>query len=134
MLIKAFCHPAESFHPSKLSKLVKESGFGISEVSLLFTAVTNRLSDYKTSVQEDSEILEKLKGNDSFRPLTGPFRKRYKMAVQVRKGEKEILHHVMQLCQALLAEQTSHSTGYSAKRKRNENETAPVNNKKTTRV
>ena len=123
-LITAFCQPGENFSPSRLTKHVKESGLGLSEASLLSTSIINRLSDYKTSPQQDTEILDMLKNGAGLQIPEGVSRNRYEMAVQVRKGEKEILHQVLELVNGFVAEQTSQMSTPAAKRKRDENEMA----------
>ena len=128
MLITAFCLPAEKFNPSKLSSHVKQLSLGLSEASLLSASIINRLSDYRTSPQEDSEILDLLKREESGQ-LPGVSRKRYEMAVQVRKGEKEILHQFLQLVNEFVAEETRQMSVESAKRKRNETDSAAANKK-----
>lgn len=130
MLITAFCQPGEHFHPSKLSQNVKESSFALSEACLLFTSITNRLGDYKSSLQEDSDILEKLKYKDNHPLPDGVSHKRYEMAVQVRKGEKEILHQVMQQLQDFVDAHTRQIARDPAKRKSNETETTGLSKKR----
>jgi N-lysine methyltransferase SETD6 len=132
MLITAFCLPAEKFSPSKLSKHVRDASFALSEASLLQTSITNRLGDFKSSLQADFEILGKLKNEEDIQLPDGVCRKRYEMAVQVRRGEKEILHHVLQLIQDFVAEQTRQMARDSAKRKWTQNDTAASNKKKAT--
>jgi len=133
MLITAFCRPAEEFHSSKPSQHVKGSTLALSEASLLLTSITNRLGDYRTSIAEDLEILERLKTKDNQQVPPGITRKRYEMAVQVRKGEKEILHQVLQLLRDFVDRYTLQMAGDSAKRKRNEMDTTTVNKKPSTR-
>lgn len=93
----------------------------------------NRLGDYKSSLQEDSNILEKLKCEDDHQLPDGVSRKRYKMAVQVRKGEKDILLQVMQQLQGFVDGHTPQIAGDSAKRKRSEKETTGLNKKRLMR-
>jgi oligoribonuclease (3'-5' exoribonuclease) len=100
---------------------------------LLLTSILNRLGDYRTSVQEDLEILEKLKTKDSLEIPAGITQKRYEMAVQVRKGEKEILHQVLQLLRDFVDRHTRQMAGDSAKRKRKEMDTSTVSKKPSTR-
>jgi N-lysine methyltransferase SETD6 len=133
MLMAAFCRPAEEFHSSKPSQHVKGSSIALSEASLLLTSITNRLGDYKTSLREDLEILEKLKTKDHHLVPAGISRKRYEMAVQVRKGEKEILHQVLQLLRDFVDRQTRQMAGDSTKRKRDETDPATVSKKSSTR-
>jgi Rubisco LSMT substrate-binding len=132
MLITAFCLPAEKFNPSKLTKHVRDASFALSEASLLQTSITNRLGDFKSSLQADFEILGKLKNEEDIQLPDGVSRKRYEMAVQVRRGEKEILHHVLQLTRDIMAEQTRQMAGDSAKRKWTENDTAAPDKRKAT--
>jgi N-lysine methyltransferase SETD6 len=133
MLVTAFCRPAEKFHSSKSSQHVNGSVLALSEASLLLTSVTNRLGDYRTSAQEDLEILDRLKTNDNHQFPIEITRKRYEMAVQVRKGEKEILHQVLQLLRDFVDRHTRQMAGDSTKRKRNEMDTATISKKQTTR-
>ena len=130
MLISAFCRPAERFHPSKSGKHVNSSSLVLSEACLLLNSLTYRLSDYKSSLQEDEEILKKLKKKDNLQLPDGTSYTRYEMAVQVRKGEKEILHQLLQLTQDLIDEQTRQMTPGSAKRRASKND-MPAANKKT---
>jgi N-lysine methyltransferase SETD6 len=134
MIITAFCLPAEQFHPSKLSNHLKGSGLAVSEASLLLTSIINRLSDYKSSTQEDTKILEKLKNNERLEIPDGVSPKRYEMAVQVRRGEKEILHKSLQLLQDFVAKQSRRVPGESVKRKRNEGHAVAANKKKVARA
>jgi N-lysine methyltransferase SETD6 len=133
MLTAALCRPAEEFHSSKPSQHVKGSSIALSEASLLLTSITNRLGDYRTSLREDLEILEKLKTKDHHLVPAGISRKRYEMAVQVRKGEKEILHQVLQLLRDFVDRQTRQMAGDSTKRKRDEKDPATVSKKSSTR-
>ncbi|KAF7508506.1 hypothetical protein GJ744_009219 [Endocarpon pusillum] len=130
MLITAFCQPGEKSHTSKLSQNVKESSLALSEACLLFTTITNRLGDYKSSLQEDSDILEKLKYKDKHPLPDGVSHKRYEMAVQVRKGEKEILQQVMQQLQDLVNAHTRQIARDPAKRKKNETKTTSLSKKR----
>lgn len=130
-LITAFCRPIEKFDPLKLSKDVKESGLTLSEASLLLISITNRLGEYDLSLQADSDIVRRLQDQPDFQLPERVSRKRFKMAVQVRKAEKEILHQYLQLIQTFLAQQTLQGVEDSAKRKRHENDTAAVNKKRS---
>ena len=128
MLIAAFSQPTENPNSSKLSSHVKESGLGLSEASLVFTTNYKRLSDYRTSLQEDAEILNKLRSGKRVQ-IPDSSRNRYEMAVQVRKGEKEILHQVLQLVKDSIAGQTQRMAAQPPKRKRVEKASAVANKK-----
>lgn len=92
---------------------------------LLREVAIRRLATYRTTVEQDGKILRTL-ADDEIGVATPQAqniaRHRRRMAVQVRKGEKEILHHVIRLCQL-----TSRSGDYEGsaeaptlKRKRDE--------------
>lgn len=132
LLLTAFCQPAEHFHSLKPKKYFKGLGLAPSEVSLLSTTITNRLADYTSSLQEDSVILGELRSKDNFTLPDGVCQKRYEMAVQVRKGEKEILHHILEVIQGTIDQQTSQMPVNSARRKSKESDMTAFNKKKAT--
>lgn len=74
----------------------------IEEASLLASICSKRLIDYPTSIKQDDELLTKLQSPP---PNASPYR--WEMAMQVRKGEKEILHNVLGLCQEHISQRTS---------------------------
>jgi N-lysine methyltransferase SETD6 len=87
----------------------------IQEAALLQSALTKRLSEYGTSLQSDKDTLESM-GNS---PVpAGCLVNRYRMALQVRFGEKEILHQLLGLCQSHIATQTDQISQISTKRQR----------------
>lgn len=104
ILIAAFCRPAGNFESSKIGAQLATSIIAIPEASLLLTSIINRLSDYATSLQEDNEILDGLKGGDESQISKAITLSRYQMAIQVRRGEKEILHQYLRLIQDFLVE------------------------------
>jgi hypothetical protein len=126
MLLRIFCRPAGKIHPSRLREQVTTSSITVSEASLLLTTITNRLGDYATSLQEDTEILEKLEGGEELQIPEEIHSTRYGMAIRVRRGEKEILHHFLRLLQDFLIECNDHVAREGAKRKRDEMEQEPA--------
>ena len=78
-----------------LDKNTNRKHFGLPEADLLNNVLRKRLGDYQTTVDEDERILKRL-GNGN---TVG----RLRMAVQVRRGEKEILHQLSQLAQEYFA-------------------------------
>lgn len=75
--------------------------FSSASAVLLASTIRKRLTDYKTAVVEDDDILECLRNAPSAQGASGMKSGRYRMAVQVRKGEKEILQHILELAQQL---------------------------------
>jgi SET domain-containing protein 6 len=106
-----------SSNEKRIQKGIKEN-LTIEEASLLASVCTKRLTDYPTSVEQDINMLQTFQtsaiaGNSSVSPH------RLKMAIEVRKGEKEILHTVIGLCQAHITRRTSEikNDGVGTKRK-----------------
>ena len=96
-----------SSHERKLCNGIKDD-VSIEEASLLGAVCTKRLIDYFTSVEQDDELLRKLDASTSPESATANVSShRMKMAVHVRKGEKEILHAVIKLCQEHITSRTS---------------------------
>lgn len=94
-----------SGNESRIQKGIKEN-FSVEEASLLASACTKRLTDYTTSIEEDTRLLA------TFHASTNPVEsklspRRLKMAIEVRKGEKEILHAVIVLCHNHITKKTS---------------------------
>lgn len=74
----------------------------IEEAALLQTALMKRLTEYSTTLDFDTELLRKLDdGTETLENITpqGTDPSRVFMALQVRSGEKEILHQLISLCQ-----------------------------------
>ena len=91
---------------------------------LLASAIRRRFADYKTTVSEDDDLLERLRNASGAQATSGTNSDRYRMAVHVRKGEKEILQDVLELARQL---STSKANG---KRKRDTENTGTKNAKK----
>ena len=110
MILRALC--TETIKKSKDSVTINEA-------ALLQSVLTKRLSEYKTSLQADRSELEKLQriaSPQSSIPL-GCSPHRYLMALQVRVGEKEILHQLIGLCQSQITAKTEEIASGSAKRR-----------------
>ena len=105
--------------------MVKQS-FGFASADLLAATVRKRLADYKTTIGEDDDLIRRLNNISSAQVASGAKLSRYRMAVQVRKGEKEILQRVLELAQQFI---TSNTNG---KRKRDINDAGPTNARKAT--
>ncbi|RMZ82572.1 hypothetical protein DV738_g1534, partial [Chaetothyriales sp. CBS 135597] len=73
--------------------------------ALLSAIATKKLSEYATSLQADTNSL--LTAAPQPPPPTDVSAKRYKMAIQVRIGEKEILHQIISLCKDFIAARTN---------------------------
>ena len=69
----------------------------VDEAKLLQAVIESRLAEYPTSVDEDEQALLETQPASATLPL-GVSKKRLKMAIEVRKGEKEILMAVIALC------------------------------------
>ena len=122
-IISACSHSAED---PKISKTVvqQKTDFSLPELSLLKSVVTKRLSEYKTSLSQDLEILKKLK-NDTDKAGS----ERYRMAVEVRKGEKEILHALLTSSEQYIADETRSIARESIKRRRGGEDMGPARKK-----
>lgn len=95
VLLRALTLPIEDLNRLKARNKAPKPEFSTSEASLLRSLVTCRQSEYPTSVQEDESILRCLEQQNGYINDSIPIRK--KMAVQVRKGEKEILTQILTL-------------------------------------
>jgi N-lysine methyltransferase SETD6 len=84
----------------------------IEEASLLASVCTKRLTDYPTTAEQDDALLEKLEAPSNISPC------RFEMAIQVRKGEKEILHNIIKICQDHITRRMSEIQAASTATKR----------------
>lgn len=106
-----------SGNEKRIQKGIKEN-FSIEEASLLAAVCTKRLADYPTSIEEDSRLLESFQASTSAADENVSSH-RVKMAIEVRKGEKEISHAVIALCQNHIMKRTAeiNSAALGTKRK-----------------
>lgn len=94
-----------SSNEKRIQKGIKEN-LSIEEASLLASVCTKRLTNYPTSVDQDTTRLQALQTSAiSIDSNVSPYR--LKMAIEVRKGEKEILHAVIGLCEDHITKRTS---------------------------
>ena len=73
-----------------------EEPISAKEATLLHSVLQHKLEQFSTTSTQDTEILESLTARACLSP--GVSSKRYEMAVQVRKGEKEICEAIIDLC------------------------------------
>ncbi|OQV02867.1 hypothetical protein CLAIMM_07991 isoform 2 [Cladophialophora immunda] len=113
MLLRALC--IDAMKTSKDSVTIKEA-------ALLQSVLTKRLSEYGTPLEADRSVLEALARSESDQSLipSDCNKHRYLMALQVRVGEKEILHQLISLCQAHIAKKNQEITARSTKRQAND--------------
>lgn len=101
--LKALCGGDES--PSLLKGPVS-----IKEATLLAAVLEIRLGHYLTTIAEDEGLLRHLE-SASADITEGLSRTRFKMAVEVRKGEKEICRDILRLCKARMEKIPNVSNG-----------------------
>ena len=101
-----------------ISSLGKQR-ISLASAELLGATIRKRFADYKTTISEDDLLLQRLSDDLRAQVASGAKPSRYRMAIQVRKGEKEILQHVLDLIQYYI---TSNTGG---KRKRDADDEGP---------
>ncbi|KAF3892812.1 Ribosomal lysine N-methyltransferase 4 [Trichophyton interdigitale] len=95
VLLRALTLPVENLNRLKARNKAPKPEFSASEASFLRSLVNSRQSEYPTSIQEDESILRYLEQQNRY--INDSILIRRKMAVQVRKGEKEILTQILSL-------------------------------------
>jgi SET domain-containing protein 6 len=85
-----------------------KQNFTFASADLLSAIIRKRLTDYKTTLGDDDNLLGGLSNDSGALIPPGVHPNRYQMAVRVRKGEKEILQQILQLTQQFI---TSHTNG-----------------------
>ena len=99
-VIKVLCAEKDAF--KKVSGSVS-----IKEATVLAAILEARLGEFPTSVFQDNEELKRVKVT-----RTSPTaRRRYRMAIEVRKGEKEICVNMIQLCKQRMDKITNVANG-----------------------
>lgn len=96
ILLRTLTLPLEEINRLKSKGKPPKPAFGFEEAALLSTAVAQRQAEYTTSIQEDQWLLSQSPDAatmDKFRI------RRRQMAIQVRKGEKEILAQLLERLQ-----------------------------------
>ena len=84
-----------------------KQGFSVAAADLLVATIRNRFTDYKTTISEDDDLLRRLKNASGAHVASGSKLSRYLMALQVRKGEKEILQNLLDLVQQFITSKSS---------------------------
>ena len=125
MLLTAFSSESNIAIEPRTINTSRPSGWGFSETSLLSAVLTKRLTEYKTTLHEDKNILFQLQNGDLSTVPPAISSTRYEMAVQVRKGEKEILHQVLQIVRDVVAANTNGISTGSTKRKKHDQDAIP---------
>ncbi len=100
----------------KMPKYSDTESITIEEAALLSAVATKKLSQYDTSLESDKWLSSSLSRNGSGGVLVT---KHTDMALQVRIGEKEILHALVNLCHSHIAERTRELATNGRKRKTN---------------
>lgn len=89
VLLRTLKLPSEELSRLQSKAKPPKPTFSMEEASLLATVVAHRQAEYPTTIEQDEQILQQSLANDwSSNPNAI---RRGRMAVQVRKGEKEIL-------------------------------------------
>ena len=115
MVVKALCKQARA-QEDKGEDEVRADGLYLSEVSFLHTVIVNRIAEYPTSLAQDLDIL----ANSRNMPATivgDSAKRRFRMALQVRIGEKEILDHVKTIAEQWIKARTDEMKDEGKKRK-----------------
>ena len=86
-VIKVLCAEKDAFKNVRGSVSIKEA-------TVLAAILEERLSDFPTSIAEDEMKLQDLEKTE----MSSLSRSRYRMSIEVRKGEKEICVKMIQLC------------------------------------
>lgn len=104
----------------------------VEEAALLQAVLTMRLSQYSTSYEVDQATWTRLiqTGSGGLDPATAKSYKRFSMALQVRMGEKDIIHQLISICQQYIKQKSEElALNGSSKRKYDEESTHRRSNK-----
>jgi hypothetical protein len=112
LLVSAFALDTEIAKSSRNVFDLGKRSFTIASADLLAATIRKRLADYKTTLSDDDDILQHLSNDSGIQVPFGVHPNRYRVAVSVRKGEKEILQQVLQLTQQFV------TNSWNGKRKR----------------
>ena len=126
MLLRGLCLDANS---TKVLQQRSQEPISVQEAALLAAAATKRLSEYETSLQSDVSLFRSLNRNDAGGVVVT---KHMDMALQVRIGEKEILHDLINLCHTHIAEKNK-KFSFSDKKRKIEDGDHAIKAKKATR-
>jgi N-lysine methyltransferase SETD6 len=107
LLLSAFTVDTETTKSSRNVFDLGKRSFTFALADLLAATIRKRLADYRTTISDDDNLLQRL-SNDSGAPIPSRVHpNRYRMAICVRKGEKEILLQVLQLAQQFITTRTN---------------------------
>ncbi|OJD17555.1 hypothetical protein AJ78_02368 [Emergomyces pasteurianus Ep9510] len=104
IVLNTLTMPLEQFNQLKTKNKAPKPNLGVPEATLLAQAVQQTLDEYGTTLEKDEELLA------SFPNIQAPTNSavsptRFKMALQVRKGEKEILSQLLTTLREFVAHQ-----------------------------
>ncbi|PGH32132.1 SET domain-containing protein 6 [[Emmonsia] crescens] len=105
--------PLEQFNQLKIKNKAPKPNLGVMEATLLAHAVQQTLGEYTTSLEKDEELLASFPNIQAPTSSTASVR-RFKMALQVRKGEKEILLHLLAALGEFVTHQNQFPDAHSA--------------------
>jgi hypothetical protein len=108
LLLSALTASAETATSSRHVFDFGKQNFSFASADLLSATIRRRLVDYKTSLSDDDRLLWRLSKDSGAQIPLGVHPNRYRIAVHVRKGEKEILQQILQLTQQFT---TNHVNG-----------------------
>jgi N-lysine methyltransferase SETD6 len=130
MLLRGLCLDENT---NKVPKMNYQKSISVQEASLLSSVATKRLSEYRTSLNDDRRLLQEMQDPNLDDLVNGKFGKgtfsRHLMALQVIIGEKEILHSIIDMCQRHIKKQTDDLANPN-KRKLEDNNTTKTNKSK----
>lgn len=135
MLLRALCaHDEDSGAGLKKPK----DSITVEEAALLQSALTKRVTEYSTSYEADQATWAKVSQGDFDGAGVGGytiFRRRFSMALQVRMGEKEILHQLISICQEHIKQKSEElgALNGNGSSKRKHDEDSKSQSKKMTR-
>lgn len=103
MLLKTLAMSPEQLKQQMSKNKPPKPSLGQAEATILQKAVDLTQSEYATTISQDQDQLEKL---NQLGALEGSSR-RQKMAIQVRIGEKEILHNLSGMLDGFVADSSA---------------------------
>lgn len=102
LLLRTLTLPADQLEHYKSKSKPPKPAFGPAEGAIFAKAVQVKQSQYGTTIAQDEELLAQL-AQSGAPGLSEESARRYAMAIQVRLGEKQILHGLFTLLNDYLA-------------------------------
>ena len=127
MVLRGLCLNSSS---TKMLTMKDSESISIEEAALLSAVATKKLSEYPTSVEDDELMWQRRLHDGTGGANLG---KRMQLALQVRIGEKEILHALINLCQTHVAAKTKEIATNDKKRKMSNGDDTRTSKKATKR-